>query len=216
MAETFDVFTKKFRSQTRKYAYNGDNITFDFDGNNQLLARHTHSPLMPDDILSSEISSDGVSAGMAQNSGEVFYLKDALGSVSTILNSSGGVLQKYDYSVYGKEFSIKDGSGVDITAAPLVATSFSYTGREYEPELGIYYYRARYYDPSIGRFLQQDPGAKMSAITIVNRFAYVGNNPAKFSDPTGRIFGIDDAVFIIGAMIIGGLARDYDRKGKLL
>ena len=56
---------------------------------------------------------------------------------------------------------------------------YTYTGRELDPETGLYYYRARYYDPRIGRFLQEDP------IWDVNLYGYVQNNPLKYVDPYG-------------------------------
>jgi RHS repeat-associated protein len=61
--------------------------------------------------------------------------------------------------------------------------TFGFTGREWDAETGLYYYRARYYDPVIGRFLSEDPidfdGAGL------NFYAYVGGNPATLSDPLG-------------------------------
>jgi RHS repeat-associated protein len=66
-----------------------------------------------------------------------------------------------------------------------------YTGRE-DDGTGLYYYRARYYDPETGRFISEDPlgfGAR-----DVNFYAYVGNNPVNFNDPSGKIIGIDDLV----------------------
>jgi RHS repeat-associated protein len=62
---------------------------------------------------------------------------------------------------------------------------YTYTGREYDPETGLYYYRARYYDPATGRFLQQDPIGFASG--DVNLYGYVGNNPINFIDPSGLI-----------------------------
>jgi RHS repeat-associated protein len=60
--------------------------------------------------------------------------------------------------------------------------SFRYTGRELDSETGLYYYRARYYDPYIGRFLSEDPiGVRDGS----NKYLYARNNPAGFTDPFG-------------------------------
>jgi RHS repeat-associated protein len=64
-----------------------------------------------------------------------------------------------------------------------------YTGREFDPESGLYYYRARYYDPTLGRFLAEDPLGLDGG--DLNLHGYVGNNPLRFNDPNGlTAFGL--------------------------
>ena len=58
----------------------------------------------------------------------------------------------------------------------------AYTAREWDPEINLYYYRARYYDPKIGRFISEDPIRLRGGI---NLYAYVSANPTTFSDPLG-------------------------------
>lgn len=187
---------------TRKYVYDGDNILAEYDGNNTLLARYTHSPLMPDDILSSDISSEGVTAGVGKKAGKYFYLKDTLGSVTDIIDENGFILQRYDYDVFGKIRTITDGAGVDIGSSPVIKTSFAFTGREWDEEADLYYYRARYYDPSIGRFLQKDPapGQLNDPGSFVNAYSYVQNRPTIATDPSGKfIFLIAFALSLAGS-----------------
>jgi RHS repeat-associated protein len=109
------------------------------------------------------------------------------------LGMFGGVefkVQHYDYSAFGKILAIKDGNGNDVTDAPLIDQSFTYTGREFDKESGLYYYRARFYDPNIGRFLQVDPDAGIlsNPITHINKYIYAGNNPINLIDPSGKDF----------------------------
>jgi RHS repeat-associated protein len=97
--------------------------------------------------------------------------------------------------------------------SPPFKTSFTYTGREYEPELGMYYYRARFYDPSVGRFLQQDtePGKLSVPPTFLSKYIYAANNPTLFNDPFGKSWFSDFfdylAVGFVGlADILWGIA----------
>ena len=131
-------------------------------------------------------------------------MKDHLNTIHEIVNAGGDIVQKMDYSAFGVLRSVKDSSGIEVGFANApVRTSFTYTGREFEPELGMYYYRARYYDPGTGRFLQQDPdpGKLSTPNTFLSKYIYTGNNPVMYRDSSGKIFGFDDAAFLIYAAI---------------
>ena len=65
----------------------------------------------------------------------------------------------------------------------LIGNPYTFTARRYDLETGLYYYRARYYNPQIGRFLQLDP-----AYQGMNWYAYCGNNPVNCTDPTGEVY----------------------------
>ena len=69
-------------------------------------------------------------------------------------------------------------------ATPNIATSYRYTGREYDVDTGLYYYRNRWYDPEIGRFISEDPIGFAGG--DINLYGYVGNNPLSFTDPSGN------------------------------
>tara|TARA_B110001454_G_scaffold173944_1_gene165312 strand:- start:2463 stop:10619 length:8157 start_codon:yes stop_codon:yes gene_type:complete len=195
---------------TRKYAYNGSNIIAEYDGNNGLLAKYSHSPLSADDILAAEITDQGVLAGLSAQPGVFHYLKDHLNSVTEIADANGSVIQKYEYSSYGEINSIKNANDVvlEFNQAPL-RTSFTYTGREYEAETGLLYYRARYYDPSNGRFLQQDtdPGSLRNPASVINKYTYADNRPVLLNDPSGK-FPLLAAVVVAG--VIGGIFGGYN------
>ncbi len=72
------------------------------------------------------------------------YTHSPLGTVTDIADTNGNIVQRYEYSAYGKILSIQDGNATDITASPKLSTSFTYTGREWAKDAGLYYNRARY------------------------------------------------------------------------
>lgn len=195
------------KSYTRRYIYNDDSTVAEVDDNNTILSQYSHSPLAMDDVLGVSVSTQGASAGLAQSSGSYFFLKDAVGSITDIIDGSGNVIQRNEYSAYGTVLKVLNGQGTDITTSPTVQTPYLFTGRELDRETGLYYYRARFYDPATGRFCQQDPyaGKLSSPITTTNRYAYTGNQPINRIDPSGQIFGIDDFAFIGGLAAIGGI-----------
>ncbi|HOI72876.1 MAG TPA: RHS repeat-associated core domain-containing protein [Syntrophales bacterium] len=105
---------------------------------------------------------------------EVFdYLADGLGSVTGLTDSKGRLVQRYEYDSFGNPLAIN----------PLIVQPYAFTGREYDPETGLYYYRARYYDPKAGRFITRDPIGFAGG--DVNLFSYVWNGPATHVDPFG-------------------------------
>jgi RHS repeat-associated protein len=80
-------------------------------------------------------------------------------------------VERYSYDVFGEP-----------SATSSIGNPYLFTGREYDNETGNYYYRARYYNPSIGRFLQPDPVGHADSM---NLYSYVGNNPLNWIDPYG-------------------------------
>lgn len=141
-----------------------------------------NSPLRADDILGAKFTNyaagSAISDGqvLAASAGYMYYLKDHLNTINEVVNANGDIVQKMDYSVFGMLRSVKDSSGNEVGFdGALVRTSFTYTGREFEPELNMYYYRARCYDPSTGRFLQQDPepGKLSMPNTFLSKYIYV-------------------------------------------
>ncbi len=100
-----------------------------------------------------------------------YYHFDGLGSVAALSDVNSVVVERYSYDVFGEPNRV---SGVN--------NPYLFTGRRYDDETGLYYYRARYYKPEIGRFLQSDPIGYAGGL---NMYAYVGNNPINGIDPWG-------------------------------
>jgi len=153
--------------------------------------------------IAAEISSTGsVMASYAQGAGideplamqrggnAVYYHADALGSVTSFTNASAQTVATYVYDSFG-----------NTTATEGISNSFRYTGREDDSVRGLYYYRARYYDPSIGRFISEDPIGFRGGR---NFYAYVGNNPILFRDPSGLCYTAWDKGVIIATFCLTG------------
>jgi RHS repeat-associated protein len=109
---------------------------------------------------------------MARGGSTFFYHQDGLGTVTELTDSAGVTAKSYAYDAWGNQ----------IETTGTVENPYTYTGRELDAETGLYYYRARYYDPQIGRFLQKDPIGFKDAL---NLYLYVRANPASLVDPTG-------------------------------
>ncbi len=109
-----------------------------------------------------------------------YYSQDELGSTVHLTDSAGTIAESYTYEVFGQP-TIRDGSGTVIPTSA-VGNRFLFTGREWDSETGLYYYRARYYNPKTGRFLSRDP---LGYLPDVNLYRCVGNDPTSRIDPSG-------------------------------
>lgn len=113
-----------------------------------------------------------------------FYQYDGLGSVVNLTNFSGGPAASYAYDPWGAPQ--KGGN------ASTVRNRFRFTGEELDDFTGLYYLRARWYDPSVGRFISKDPfGGLILRPQTLNNYTYVANNPINLVDPLG-LFSIKD------------------------
>eukprot|EP00752_Nemacystus_decipiens_P015804 g14114.t1 len=87
----------------------------------------------------------------------LYYHRNRQYSIIGLTNASTGtVVERYAYTAYGKP-TITDGTGLNVRATSLYGNAYMHTGRRYDHESGLYYYRARYYAPVLGRFLERDP-----------------------------------------------------------
>ncbi len=150
---------KTIASGATNYVYDGANIVADLDGSGAILARY--------------VQGAGIDEPLALNTsaGTEFFEADGLGSI-TSLSGSAGLTDTYTYKPFG------------ITTATGTSTNrFRYTGRDWDQETGLYYYRARYYDPTTGRFISEDP---LGFTAGTNFYQYADNDPVVFTDPTGK------------------------------
>jgi RHS repeat-associated protein len=109
---------------------------------------------------------------MLRNGATSYYQQDAINSVSSLSSAAGALTQTYTLDSFGK-----------LTASSGSLTNpFQYAARESDTETGLHYYRARYYDQGVGRFISEDP-VRLKAGP--NFYAYVRNNAVNRNDPSG-------------------------------
>ena len=143
----------------RAYTYDGEDILRETNWVTGATLTFIHGPGI-DEPLAAE-----------DQNGNFFYAHaDGLGSVVKSTNANGQVITTKQYDAFGNiQIGASDGR-------------YAFTGREWDPETGLYYYRARYYDQVAGRFLSEDP---IGFLGGVNFYTYVMNNPVNFVDPSG-------------------------------
>jgi len=111
----------------------------------------------------------------------LYYHTDHLGSGNVVTDKEGEIVSHVEYAPFG-ELRHEQHLGVSV--------NHLYTGQEYDREIGLYYYHARYYDAKIGRFIQPDVIIPDPADhQAYNRYSYVRNNPIMLVDPTGNYWG---------------------------
>jgi RHS repeat-associated protein len=141
-------------------------VLVEYDGAGVMKKRYVHGPGI-DEPLAMEKS------GVAY-----YYHADGLGSITAMTNASGRAAQNYEYDAFGR---LHDRMNA-------IKQPYAFTGREWDKETGLYYYRARYYDPETGRFTSKDPigiGGGVKSPTETNLYLYAGNNPVNRTDPLG-------------------------------
>jgi RHS repeat-associated protein len=150
-------------SETIRYCYDGDQVIEEYNGDDELLRFYVYGA--------------GIDEPVAMYAGVgylYYYHYDGLGSV-VALSDTGEIVEQCSYDVFGEPSCI---SGV--------GNPYKFTGREYDPETGLYYYRERYYSPQLGRFLSPDPiHYQIYYETGFNVYAYCDNNPVNWIDPWG-------------------------------
>lgn len=153
---------------TTNYYYCGDQAIEERDANNTVLATYVFG-ISVDDVLQ-----------MQRGTNTYYYHKNHLGSVVAISDGGGNLVERYEYDPYGQPsfFDAND----NAFSQSAVGNAILFTGRDYDVETGLYYYRARTMHPQLGRFMQYDP---LLYVDGYNVYEYVRNIPIRWTDPYG-------------------------------
>jgi RHS repeat-associated protein len=119
---------------------------------------------------------------LVSGSNRYYYNRNALGSITTLANSVGNANEHYVYNAYGA-VTILAPNGTSVRTTSSFNNPFTYTGRRLDPETGLYYYRARYYDSSQGRFLSRDSIGYVKRLSL---YDYGAGRPYFYIDPSGH------------------------------
>jgi len=157
---------KDYGTGANQYLMEGEHYEAIYDGAGAIQAKFLRG------VVVDEIVNGYYYDGQGKKINYTFH-HDHLQSVTALTGHNGDTEQTVVYGPFGEQI------GTSGTSPNVLG----YTGRELDSETGLYYYRARYYDPEIGRFLNEDPLG--FAAGDVNFYAYVSNNPVNGNDPSG-------------------------------
>lgn len=153
---TFEIGAEDLR---RKKTVDGNTTTYWYNENGYVLTEDYH-----------EIIYGNTALAKKSGTSYYYYLYNAHGDVTAIVNEAGEIVNSYEYDPWGKITSQSE----------TVANNIKYSGEYYDTETGLIYLRNRYYDPNARRFTTEDP-----ARDDLNWYCYCGNNPVNFVDPWG-------------------------------
>jgi RHS repeat-associated protein len=154
------AFTQNSTTTTTNYLYDGANSIEDVDQSGNVLARYEQTTNIDEPLA------------VLRSATTSYYHADGLGSVTSLSSSTGTLANTYTYDSFGNL----------IASTGSLANRFEYTGREFDAETHLYFYRARFYDSTIGRFVSEDPLGFRGGTSF---YKYAADNPTNLTDPRG-------------------------------
>jgi RHS repeat-associated protein len=155
-------------SGIRQYVYDDDSRLVEYDDNGIQVAKYTYG-------------SDRLISFQHRTEGTRFYHLDGLGSITALTDATGAVTSRLHLDAWG----------VFRNPAELDASSnrHAFTGYVFEKEIGLYFAKARFYDPQVGRFTSQDSFlGRVDDPPSLHRYFYAANNPLRYIDLTGHAY----------------------------
>jgi RHS repeat-associated protein len=164
---------------TINYLYAGNQVIEERDQNNQLLKQYIYGNSI-DELFRQDINQSGTLTPYS------YYIHtDHIGSTTAITTQNGTLQERISYDLYGSPtFKAPDNTPLTTNASTIGNTTL-FQGRTYDSETNLYYYRARYLDPIMGRFLQTDPLGYKDSLNLYQAF---NQNPVNYLDPKGEYF----------------------------
>jgi RHS repeat-associated protein len=172
----------------RHILWNGNRRILELDKRKRLVKFYVHGPGL-DDVISIE------------KNGKFYFHQDRLASVRLVTDDRGRAVSSYEYTPFGKPLYEK---------SEALSDGIIFAGRPYDSDIGCYYMRARFYSPTLKRFLTRDPMEGLSTMPLTwHPYLYAMNNPVNFNDPEGEIFAIIGGVIVYGGAAVVSFAGGY-------
>ncbi|MEM6469374.1 MAG: choice-of-anchor C family protein [Planctomycetota bacterium] len=164
------------QSEEEFYYYHGNNVWADFNDGAESVSRY---------LFGNRIDQNLAQFGL--DSGMIWYLRDRLDTVRRLANENGEVATKVEYSLFGAPIAVE---------GQMLDGRFLFTSRELDQATDTYFFRARTYSPSQGKFLSEDPIGFASSELNLSRFVF--NSPVGFNDPSG-LLSLSESSFLLSA-----------------
>jgi RHS repeat-associated protein len=178
----FDVLGRRIEKNVNgnieRYYYEGQQVIEVRDGNDQVIKEYVWGAGI-DDIIRMYRRENGVMV-------PYYFHTNAQGSVTALTDQSGAVIERVKYDIHGNPSFIDyktDPNTPTLRDYSIVDNDLLFQGHQYDYETGLYHWRARTYDPTMGRFLQTDPAGYKDSMNLYQAF---GNNPVNYIDPMGE------------------------------
>jgi RHS repeat-associated protein/uncharacterized repeat protein (TIGR01451 family) len=181
-------------TKVSRYAWDAFNLAAVYDGNNRLATSYVTQPTGAD---VNDVAAPAEVLERTDASGTSYFVHDGPDSTTALTDSAGAVTSRYRYNSAGLPAS---GNGPE--------TGYTWNGAQYDTTTGLYYLNDRYYDPTTGRFISEDPASAqyynpplgrwthqnpqlvVTDPVSYNRYAYAGNDPVGLRDPSGDGLGM--------------------------
>ncbi|MFO7871732.1 MAG: RHS repeat-associated core domain-containing protein [Kiritimatiellia bacterium] len=158
---------------TNYLVYDGIHVVAEVDASGNLQKSYTWGPGI-DNLLAFTDYTGG-------STNTYYALTDHLGTVHAVTDENGNIVESYRFDAWGRVLGVYDGDN-QVLSESAIGNNYLWQGRWYSWDTGMYYFRARWYDPITGRWLSKDPIGISGGL---NQYAVMGNNPVNFRDPFG-------------------------------
>ncbi len=172
----YDVLDRRISriegSTTNYFVYDGNQVVADLDGSGSIIRSYVWGTGIDNLLCFTDHTT----------SNTYYAIKDYQNTVIALVDEIGAVVESYEYDAYGN-IKILDAASAELTESAF-GNRYLFQGREYDSTTGLYYFRARWYNPETGRWLSKDP---IGIAGGLNQYVAFKNNPVNNVDPKGTI-----------------------------